>query len=172
MKDAAFYLVALGSSIVENNDFRFFGIQKALDHGCTLPEMYLPDRYRKMVLPPHSKYYVRLPEMTDGPKLINEQQEGEAVLNQVPQYLGLSDKEEAYWSQVSDCIYQDTHGADIDALLGALYLASLRKMYVQLVPPPKWEEGIDDYWVNPSHKYIPVLVETIPDSLFQDYYYR
>ena len=174
MKDAVFYLVALNSSIVQKNDFLFFGIQKALDHGCTLPEMYLPDKFRKMVLPPHSKYYVRLPEMTDGPKLINEQQEGEAVLDKVSKPLGLgkyfsgfSDKEEAYWSQVSDCIYQDNHGADVDAFLGALYLASLRHMYVQLVPPPKWEEGIDDYWVNSCFEYVPVLVETLPDNLFK-----
>lgn len=173
MKDAAFYLVALDSSIVEKNDFLFFGIQKALDHGCTLPEMYLPDRYRKMVLPPHSKYYVRLPEMTNGPKLINEQQEGEAVLDQMEEETFgpyIMNKKQEYWRQVRECIYQDTHGADVDAFLSALYLASLRHMYVQLVPPPKWEEGIDDYWVNSCFEYIPVLVETLPDNLFQDYF--
>jgi len=172
IKDAAFYLVALDSSIVEKNDFRLFGIQKALDHGCPLPEMYLPDKFRKMVLPPHFKYFVRLPEMTDGPRLINEQQEGETVLDHMDEimfgpYPSITNKEQEYWRQVQECIYQDSHGADMDAFLGALYLASLRHMYVQLVPPSKWEEGIDDYGVNSRCEYVPALVETLPDSLFR-----
>ena len=173
MKDAVFYLVALNSSIVQKNDFLFFGIQKALDHGCTLPEMYLPDRFRKMVLPPHStKYYVRLPEMTGGPKLINEQQEGEAVLNHMEEEMfgpdpSMTKKEQEYWRQVQECIYQDSHGADMEAFYGALYVASLRHMYVQLVPPPKWDEGVDDYWVNSCSEYVPILVETLPDNLFK-----
>ena len=56
--------------------------------------------------------------------------------------------------------------ANIEALLGALYLASLCKKHVQLVSPPAKEESNIDYWSITNDRYFPILVDEVPDNLF------
>lgn len=173
--DALFYLVIVDGHAIDHLDFGLFGLQKAIDFGYHSHVLNLPERYRRIVLRPLTQYYIWYLGM-NTPKLINEYYEGQRVVNQKEMDLmikgfGFSDskipeKEQAYWNQILDCIYQDHNGVDIEAFYGAIYLASLRGMYVQLVPPPKWQKDIDDYWINTNYKYVPVLVDEIPDNLF------
>lgn len=153
-------------------DFKLFAQQRAFYYGFSTPNQDQIDKQSKIILPSYTDYYIWYPGLTDGPLLINEREKGYQIIEEFKSEsefdpdCKLSEKEESYWNQIIECIYKDNQGANINALLGALYLASLHKNYVQLVSPLAKEESNINYWRNTHDRYFPILVNEIPDNLF------
>jgi hypothetical protein len=152
------------------NDFEQFARQRAFYFGFPTLNQKQFDKQFRTIRPSYTNYYIWHSGLPDGPQLINESEEGYKIINDIQSEYDpdckLSAKEKSYWSQIIECIYEDNHGANIDALLGALYLAKRCKKYVQLVSPPAKEESDIDYWINSNERYFPILVDEIPDNLF------
>lgn len=173
-KDTLFMIVMANADNLGHLDFKEFGLQKARDWGCELQSSLntaMSTKYRSMVLRPYVTYYIWNPSFLNGPRLIDEQREGDRLIDEIESMLAsdahrLSRREEHYWLRVRDLKYQGDNSFDYDAFCCAIYEASQRGMYVNLVPRPKWSAGVDNYWVNSPYKYVPSLVEQIPDELF------
>ncbi|MBR0304755.1 MAG: hypothetical protein IJQ94_03830 [Bacteroidales bacterium] len=183
-QNTLFYVVM----VIEDNyylnslDFELFAQLKAIDYGYFLPNQKMLERYRRIVLPTAGEYYIWHPQLLNGPMKINEVQEGFRIeqdkcfdlqILELTQESTMSTKEQKYWDQILDCIYCENNGVDIDSLYRAIYLASIRKMYIQLVPHSRLESEFDDYWIkNEWNKtdvcYIPTLVDEIPENIFSD----
>ena len=187
-QDTLFYLVTQAATTTQNtfnqhiqrefydkNDFERFARQRAFYFGFPTSNQDQFDKQFRTIRPSFTNYYIWHSGLPDGPVLINESEKGDQIINDIQSELFLSDydpdcklsaKEKSYWSQVIECIYEDNQGANIDALLGALYIASMCKKYVQLVSPLAKEESDIDYWINSNDRYFPILVDEIPDNLF------
>jgi hypothetical protein len=162
-------------TLYDEVDFKLFAQQRAFYYGFSTPNPAQIDKQSKIILPSYTDYYIWYPGLNDGPVLINEQEKGDQIIEEFKTELflsendpncKLSEKKKSYWNQIIECRYEDNQGANIDALLGALYLASLRKKHVQLVSPPAKEESNINYWRNTHDRYFPILVNEIPDNLF------
>lgn len=173
-KDTSFMIVMVDTSNLEHLDFREFGLQKARDWGCELPTALnstTSNKYRSMVLRPYTVYYIWIPAFPNGPKLIDEQREGDALIDKMESMLasgthGLSKQEEEYWLRVRELKYQGDNDFDYDAFCCALYEAGQRGMYVKLVRRPMWSADVDAYWANSPYRHVPALVEQLPGEVF------
>ena len=126
-----------------------------------IKNIFTEDGYIKEEIPNYGGLTIR-----EARAKIIEDFKTESFLSEYDPDCKLSEKEEAYWNQIIECRYEDNQGANINALLGALYLASLHKKYVQLVSPPAKEESNIDYWRNTHDRYFPILVDESPDNHF------
>ncbi|MBR4535578.1 MAG: hypothetical protein IKO62_02845 [Bacteroidales bacterium] len=188
-QNTLFYLVMLENLTTQNdfnqytqprafynkNDFELFSRQRAFYNGFPIPNQDQFEKQFKIILPSYTDYYIWYPGLNDDPVLIIEQEKGDQIIEEFKTELflsendpncKLSEKKKSYWNQIIECRYEDNQEANIEALLGALYLASLCKKHVQLVSPPAKEESNIDYWSITNDRYFPILVDEVPDNLF------